>query len=272
MILPAAWCIQTRSPRMQGPQLGSARDVCPYGAQTIRHVSPQQVGSALTIVQAASALLADSIRPVAEMPAALTSARTTLIFTSQVNTKGDYYEASGHLMQCGWYKEVRVKDLDSHAVKALLVSRALLVKIKRDVENQIRGLLKNLGLVIGRAKMNVFAVRAAELIQDRPELTAAVVPLLKTREVIERQIADLDRKVLRLARNDTQVRRFMTVPGVGPITALCYLATIDDPTRFKKSRSVGAYAGLTTRRYRSGEIVDWTHLEMWRCDVANLPI
>ena len=80
---------------------------------------------------------------------------------------------------------------------------------------------------------------------------------LKTREVIERQIADLDRKVLRLARNNTQVRRFMTVPGVGPITALCYLATIDDATRFKKSRSVGAYAGLTTRRYRSGEI-DWT--------------
>jgi len=105
--------------------------------------------------------------------------------------------------------------------------------------------------------MNVFAARAAELIQDRPELSAAVVPLLKTREVIERQIADLDRKVLRLARNNAQVRRFMTVPGVGPITGLCYLAAIDDPTRFKKSRSVGAYAGLTTRRYRSGEI-DWT--------------
>jgi transposase len=176
----------------------------------------------------------------------------------QIN-KSDRNDAVGiaRIMQCGWYKEVRVKDLDSHAVKALLVSRALLVKIKRDLENEIRGLLKNLGLVIGRAKMNVFAARAAELIQDRPELTAAVVPLLKTREVIERQIADLDRKVLRLARNNTQVRRFMTVPGVGPITALCYLATIDDPTRFKKSRSVGAYAGLTTRRYRSGEI-DWT--------------
>lgn len=176
----------------------------------------------------------------------------------QIN-KSDRNDAVGiaRIMQCGWYKEVRVKDLDSHAIKALLVSRALLVKIKRDLENQIRGLLKNLGLVIGRAKMNVFAARAAELIQDRPALTAAVVPLLKTREVIECQIADLDRKVLRLARNNTQVRRFMTVPGVGPITALCYLATIDDPARFKKSRSVGAYAGLTTRRYRSGEI-DWT--------------
>ena len=61
--------------------------------------------------------------------------------------------------------------------------------------------------------MNVFAVRAAELTEDRSELAAAVEPLLKAREAIERQIADLDRTVLRLARNDAQVRRFMTAPG-----------------------------------------------------------
>jgi transposase len=66
---------------------------------------------------------------------------------------------------------------------------------------------------------------------------------------------DLDRKVLKLA--DAQVRRFMTVPGVSPITALCFKATIDNPTRFKRSRSVGAYVELTTRRHASGEI-DWT--------------
>jgi len=64
----------------------------------------------------------------------------------------------------------------------------------------------------------VFAVRAAELAEARPELAAAVEPLLKAREAIERQIADLDRKVMPLARNDAQVRRFMTAPGVGPIT------------------------------------------------------
>ena len=176
----------------------------------------------------------------------------------QIN-KSDRNDAVGiaRIMQCGWYKEVRIKDLDSHAIKALLVSRALLVKIKRDLENQIRGLLKNLGLIIGRAKMNVFSVRAAELVAARPELTAAVGPLLKAREAVERQIVDLDRKVMRLARSDAQVRRFMTAPGVGAITALCFRVTIDDPTRFKKSRSVGAYVGLTTRRYASGEI-DWT--------------
>ena len=154
------------------------------------------------------------------------------------------------IMQTGWFKEVHVKDLDSHAVRALLASRALLVKIKRDLENQVRGLLKNFGLVFGRA-------RAEEVIEDRPELVAAIRPLLEARKAIEKQVGDLGRKVHRLARHDVQVRRFMTVPGVGPITALCFKATINDPTRFKRSRSVGAYIGLTTRRHASGEI-DWS--------------
>src|SRR5271166_917778 len=100
------------------------------------------------------------------------------------------------IMQTGWFKEVRVKDVDSHSIRALLASRALLVRIKRDLENQVRGLIKNLGLVIGRAKINVFAVRAEELIENRPELVAAVRPLLEARKAIERQVSDLDRKVL----------------------------------------------------------------------------
>jgi transposase len=147
--------------------------------------------------------------------------------------------------------------LDSHAIKALLVGRALLVKVRGEIENQIRGLLKNLGLVIGRAKRSTFTARAHEHIEGKPALLAVVEPLLKARDAVEQQIADLDRKVVRMARAEPQVRRFMGVPGIGPITALCYLATIDDPTRFNKSRNVGAYVGLTTRRYASGES-DWT--------------
>jgi transposase len=98
------------------------------------------------------------------------------------------------------------------------VSRALLVKIKRDLENQIRGLLKNLGLVIGRAKFNVFGVHAEGLIEDRPELVAVIRPLLAARKAVEEQVDDLDRRALKLARHDVQVNRFMTVPGVGPIS------------------------------------------------------
>jgi transposase len=174
------------------------------------------------------------------------------VLKMQIN-KSDRNDAIGiaRIMQTGWFKEVHVKDLDSHSVRALLASRALLVKIKRDLENHVRGLLKNLGLVIGRAKFNVFTVRAEELIEGRPELVVAIRPLLEARSAVEQQVSELDRRVMKLARHDAQVRRFMTVPGVGPITALAFKATIDDPARFAR------YVGLTSRRHASGE-VDWT--------------
>jgi hypothetical protein len=76
----------------------------------------------------------------------------------------------------------------------------LLVKIKHDLENQVRGLIKNLGLVIGRAKFDVFAVRAERLIENRPELAAVIKPLLEARKAIEQQVDNLDRKALKLAR------------------------------------------------------------------------
>jgi transposase len=78
----------------------------------------------------------------------------------QIN-KSDRNDAYGvaRIMQCGWYKEVQVKSLDSHGTRALLNSRAMLVKIKRDLDNQIRGLLKNMGLVVGKAKRGVFSAQ-----------------------------------------------------------------------------------------------------------------
>ncbi len=176
----------------------------------------------------------------------------------QIN-KSDRNDAVGlaRIMQAGWYKEVQVKSVSCHELRAVLNSRAQLVKIKRDLENQIRGLLKNLGLRIGKAGGNVFSRRVEELVAEQSLLQEAVRPLLAVREKVSREIADLHRKLLALAREDEDSRRSMTVPGVGPITALAFLTAIDDPTRFKRSRSVGAYVGLTPRRHASGE-VDWT--------------
>ena len=176
----------------------------------------------------------------------------------QIN-KSDRNDAVGlaRIMQTGWYKEVLVKRLSCHEVRAALNSRALLVKIKRDLENQIRGVLKNLGLRIGKAGGNVFSRRAEELIADQSLLREAVRPLLTVRESVRREIADLHRKLLALAREDKDSRRSMTVPGIGPITALAFHSVIDEPARFRRSRSVGAYIGLTPRRFASGEI-DWS--------------
>jgi len=176
----------------------------------------------------------------------------------QIN-KSDRQDAVGlaRIMQCGWYKEVRVKSAESHAIKSLLCSRAMLIKMRRDLENQIRGLLKNIGLLIGKAGGNVFTSRVHDLIEDKAHLRATILPLLAVRATLRQELIDMERRIRRLAKQDQVVNSLMTTPGVGPITALAYRATIDDPTRFRRSRSVGAYLGLTTRRHASGEI-DWT--------------
>ena len=176
----------------------------------------------------------------------------------QIN-KSDRNDAVGlaRIMQTGWYKEVQVKSLPCHENRAVLNSRAQLVKIKRDLENQIRGLLKNLGLRIGKAGGKTFQRRAEELVSEQGLLQHAIGPLLAVREIVCREIASLTREVLVLAQQNEESRRLMTVPGVGPMTALAYCAAVDEPERFRRSRSVGAYFGLTPRRFASGE-VDWT--------------
>jgi len=193
------------------------------------------------------------------MPVICIDARHAKAALSMQINKSDRNDAVGlaRIMQAGWYKEVQVKSLPCHEVRAVLNSRAQLVKIKCDLENQIRGLLKNLGLVIGKAGGKVFHRRAEELVGEHRLLQEAVRPLLAVREFVRREIASLTRKLLALARDNDESRRLMTVPGIGPINALAFCAAIDEPSRFQRSRSVGAYFGLTPRRHASGE-VDWT--------------
>jgi transposase len=179
----------------------------------------------------------------------------------QIN-KSDRNDAAGiaRIMQAGWYREVQVKRLVCHAVRAVLNSRALVVKMKRDLENQIRGHLKNFGLVIGKVGGNMFTARVRELVADVRLLQQAIGPLLTVRDSVVVEIAAFDRKLLKLARDDDNSRRLMTIPGIGPITALAFVAVVDQPARFKRSRSVGAYIGLTPRRYASGEVDRTGHI------------
>ena len=173
----------------------------------------------------------------------------------QIN-KTDRNDAIGiaRIMQTGWFREVQVKRLSCHEVRAVLNSRALLVKMRQDVENQMRGLLKNLGLIIGTVGRSAFPARVRELLVERPILEKAILPLLGLREHLKVEISEFDRMLLKITRDNDAARRLTTVPGVGPITALTFISAIDDPARFRRSRSVGAYIGLTPKRYASGEI------------------
>src|SRR4030088_3798829 len=131
--------------------------------------------------------------------------------------------------------------------------RAQLVSQRQTIANTIRGLLKTFGLVIARGSGGLFAIRVREQIAGNGVLVAIVEPLLVVWHAIREQVEMLDRQILARARADAAVRRLMTIPGVGVVVDLAYTAVIDDPARIRRSASVGAYLGLTPRRYQSGE-------------------
>lgn len=85
-------------------------------------------------------------------------------------------------------------------------------------------------------------------------LAGVIEPLLNLRTEVLRQTAVLTKEMTRHVRSDGVCRRLMTIPSVGAVSAVTFVATIDAPDRFKRSRSVGAYIGLTSRRYQSGDI------------------
>ena len=123
----------------------------------------------------------------------------------------------------------------------------------RDVDNGVRGLLRGFGLKVGTVGERAFPRRAREPAHSRPELAAVVEPLLQVREALLAGRERLHRLVLAAVRDEPTCRRLMTVPGVGPVTALTFCSAVDDPARFGRSRALGAHFGLTPRRYRSGE-------------------
>jgi transposase len=118
----------------------------------------------------------------------------------------------------------------------------------------MRGTLRNFGLKVGAVSTIGYEARIRQLVEGFPRLAAIVEPLLTVRRVMRQQLATLHKMLLDTARHDPVCRRLMTAPGVGPVVALTYRASIDQPQRFVHSRAVGAHVGLTPRRHQSGEI------------------
>ena len=174
---------------------------------------------------------------------------------AQIN-KTDRNDARGiaQMMRAGLYRPVHVKTLRSQKLRMLLTHRKLLQSKAIAVENDLRATLRNFGLKVGMVGAAKFEARIRELVETIPDLATLVEPLLIVRRVLREQIAILHRRLLAIVRNDEVCRRLMTVPGVGPVVALTYRATVDVPARFRKSKSVGAVFGLTCSKYQSGEI------------------
>lgn len=171
--------------------------------------------------------------------------------------KTDKNDARGlaQIARTGWYKAVHVKSPAGQDLRALVNGRKQLVRIRLDIESHIRGTLKTFGIKLGEVAMGGFADRVRAGIEGQGKMVQQVMrTMLKARDGILEQLAVMDKKCGSLARKDEVCKRLMTIPGVGVISALAFKAEIDDPTRFRKSRDVGAHLGLTPQRFASGEI------------------
>jgi transposase len=176
------------------------------------------------------------------------------VLKAQIN-KTDRNDARGmaQMMRAGLYRPVHVKTLRSQKLRMLLTHRKLLQSKSIAIENDLRGTLRNFGLKVGIVGKLKFEARIKELVESHPDLAALVDPLLIVRRVLRQQLAVLHRRLLAIVRDDEVCRRLMTVPGVGPVVALTFRATVDVPARFHNSKAVGAVLGLTPCKHQSGE-------------------
>lgn len=183
-------------------------------------------------------------------------ARQVSAALSAMRNKTDRNDARGiaQILRTGWFSPVHMKSWEAHGVRALLSTRKALLSKTIDLANEVRGLLKIFGIRLPKTvKHGSFDGVVRPMIEIDEVLAHAMLPLLDARLVLYQHFLELDRRVKRAASQDEVCMRMMTVPGVSPIAALTFKAAVDDPARFKRSRTVAAHFGLTPRRYQSGE-------------------
>lgn len=169
--------------------------------------------------------------------------------------KTDAKDAEGlaDLLRVNYYRAVHVKSWPAYHQRGLLQARNKLVAQRTSLQNHIRGMLGTFGIQLGTGSGSKFARLVEDALQTRPELGLMIEPLLTAWQVLRTQAATLFKTIRAKARRDADCQRLMTMPGVGPIVATSFVAMIDVAGRFASSRSVGAYLGLTPKRYQSGQ-------------------
>jgi len=170
--------------------------------------------------------------------------------------KTDRSDAQGiaHMMRTGWFKQVHIKSEQSRRYRLLLNARKVLISKKQDINNTIRATLKSFGIKLGLVGADGFVVRVREVIADDIELQSYVEPLLKVRAVMIEQFEVLNAELAKIVKADPICQIWMEIPGVGPVASLSYKVALDDPKNFKSSRQVGAFLGLTPKKFASGDI------------------
>ena len=198
-------------------------------------------------------------------------ARQVKAALSAMRNKTDKHDARGiaQLLRSGWYSRVHIKSIRSHHIRMLLSSRKAVLSKCVDLENEIRGLFKVFGIKLPpRLGHGAFDDAVRGIIEADESLSHALLPMLEARLMLYQTFRVLDNRTRKLANDDPICQRLMSAPGVGFVTALTFKAGVDDPNRFKRSRTVAAHFGLTPRRFQSGEMDFEGHIS--KCGDADV--
>lgn len=160
----------------------------------------------------------------------------------------------------GLYREVYLKSVSAHEILTLLAQRETLLREARRLELSVRGTLRSTGLRMkGRGGVH-FRDRVTALLEDESRLKALLTPTLDARDALLMHYKDLHRRTLEVAAGSPTAQLLMGIPGVGAITALSFIATIDNPLRFQTAGELGSYIGLAPRVLQSGESLRGGHI------------
>jgi transposase len=144
------------------------------------------------------------------------------------------------------------RSIENYPDHTVLKARDLLVRTRTKMINSIRGMAKATGIRLPSCATDGFAKRVSALIPD--VLKASLGPILTTIQTLTDQISSFDKLILGMIRAKyPETERLMQVHGVGPITAMEYVLTIEDPGRFSKSRQVASFIGLQPKQRQSGD-------------------
>src|SRR5262249_27465534 len=168
--------------------------------------------------------------------------------------KTDRNDARGiaQLMRLGWFRPVHCKSIGAQETRALLTAPKLVQVKLHDIELSLRGILRGFGLKVGPTTPARFDAPSRELVAGHPSLEEIAESLLAVRVTLRREFDRFEKQLRAMARCDTRARLLTSVPGVGAIVSLTFTAAIDDPARFKSSKQVGAYFGLTPTKTQWG--------------------
>ena len=177
---------------------------------------------------------------------------------SAQRNKTDAADALGiaHIMRTGWFRQAYIKSESCYRMRLLLTQRRNLKAKFLDLENTIRHSLKAFGIKLAGTSRGNFEQAVRTAVADDALTRELMDAMLAARAMLWKQYCRLHDLVVRFVAGSELCRRFMQIPGVGPVTALSFMTAIDDPSRFRRSRDVAAYFGLTSRRWQSGTSID----------------